>query len=181
MTFGLSRDDVEARLLPRYRSLGLIDDNPFEVLDQVAVGTLISTAISDARNEKPSINIGVCGEHAGEPRSIAFLIGAGCTSLSCSPYRVPVTRLVAAQTVLQSGSTVVSGESFFRGASATANAPTESPQTKQLTEELTSSRSPTSMSFVCCACEDSQRATGFGRVSVSTLPKLSSVSSPTSR
>ena len=127
MTFGLSRDDVEARLLPRYRSLGLIDDNPFEVLDQVAVGTLISTAISDARNEKPSINIGVCGEHAGEPRSIAFLIGAGCTSLSCSPYRVPVTRLVAAQTVLQSGSTVVSGESFFRGASATANAPTESP------------------------------------------------------
>ncbi|MGB1502346.1 MAG: putative PEP-binding protein [Ilumatobacteraceae bacterium] len=127
MTFGLSRDDVEARLLPRYRSLGLIDDNPFEVLDQVAVGTLISTAISDARNEKPSINIGVCGEHAGEPRSIAFLIGAGCTSLSCSPYRVPVTRLVAAQTVLQSGSTVVSGESFFRGASATANAHTESP------------------------------------------------------
>jgi phosphoenolpyruvate-protein kinase (PTS system EI component) len=127
MTFGLSRDDVEARLLPRYRSLGLIDDNPFEVLDQVAVGTLISTAISDARNEKPSINIGVCGEHAGEPRSIAFLIGAGCTSLSCSPYRVPVTRLVAAQTVLQSGSTVVSGESFFRGASATANAQIESP------------------------------------------------------
>ncbi|MGB1385916.1 MAG: putative PEP-binding protein [Ilumatobacteraceae bacterium] len=127
MTFGLSRDDVEARLLPRYRSLGLIDDNPFEVLDQVAVGTLISTAISDARNEKPSINIGVCGEHAGEPRSIAFLIGAGCTSLSCSPYRVPVTRLVAAQTVLQSGSTVASGESFFRGASATANAQIESP------------------------------------------------------
>ena len=127
MTFGLSRDDVEARLLPRYRSLGLIDDNPFEVLDQVAVGTLISTAISDARNEKPSINIGVCGEHAGEPRSIAFLIGAGCTSLSCSPYRVPVARLVAAQTVLQSGSTVVSGESFFRDASATANAQTESP------------------------------------------------------
>ena len=127
MTFGLSRDDVEARLLPRYRSLGLVDDNPFEVLDQVAVGTLIATAISDAQNEKPSINIGVCGEHAGEPRSIAFLIGAGCTSLSCSPYRVPVTRLVAAQTVLQSGSTVVSGESFFRGASATANAQTESP------------------------------------------------------
>ena len=127
MTFGLSRDDVEARLLPRYRSLGLIDDNPFEVLDQVAVGTLIATAISDARNERPSINIGVCGEHAGEPRSIAFLIGAGCTSLSCSPYRVPVTRLVAAQTVLQSGSTVVSGESFFRAASATANAQTESP------------------------------------------------------
>ena len=127
MTFGLSRDDVEARLLPRYRSLGLIDDNPFEVLDQVAVGTLIATAISDARNERPSINIGVCGEHAGEPGSIAFLIGAGCTSLSCSPYRVPVTRLVAAQTVLQSGSTVVSGESFFRAASATANAQTESP------------------------------------------------------
>ena len=127
MTFGLSRDDVEARLLPRYRSLGLIDDNPFEVLDQVAVGTLISTSISDARNEKPLINIGVCGEHAGEPRSIAFLIGAGCTSLSCSPYRVPVTRLVAAQTVLQSGSTVVIGKSFFRGASVTANAQTESP------------------------------------------------------
>ena len=128
MTFGLSRDDVEARLLPRYRSLGLIDDNPFEVLDQVAVGTLISNAISDARNERPSINIGVCGEHAGEPRSIAFFIGAGCTSLSCSPYRVPVTRLVAAQTVLRSGSTVVSGELFFPDASATVNTQTESPQ-----------------------------------------------------
>lgn len=128
MTFGLSRDDVEARLLPRYRSLGLIDDNPFEVLDQVAVGTLIVNAISDARNERPSINIGVCGEHAGEPRSIAFFIGAGCTSLSCSPYRVPVTRLVAAQTVLRSGSTVVSGELFFPDASATVNTQTESPQ-----------------------------------------------------
>lgn len=128
MTFGLSRDDVEARLLPRYRSLGLIDDNPFEVLDQVAVGTLIANAISDARNERPSINIGVCGEHAGEPRSIAFFIGAGCTSLSCSPYRVPVTRLVAAQTVLRSGSTVVSGELFFPDASATVNTQTESPQ-----------------------------------------------------
>ena len=128
MTFGLSRDDVEARLLPRYRSLGLIDDNPFEVLDQVAVGTLIANAISDARNERPSINIGVCGEHAGEPRSIAFFIGAGCTSLSCSPYRVPVTRLVAAQTVLRSGSTVVSGELFFPDASATVNTQTQSPQ-----------------------------------------------------
>ena len=128
MTFGLSRDDVEARLLPRYRSLGLIDDNPFEVLDQVAVGTLIANAISDARNERPSINIGVCGEHAGEPRSIAFFIGAGCTSLSCSPYRVPVTRLVAAQTVLRAGSTVVSGELFFPDASATVNTQTQSPQ-----------------------------------------------------
>jgi len=126
MTFGLSRDDVETRLLPRYRSLGLIDDNPFEVLDQVAVGTLIANAISDARNEKPSINIGVCGEHAGEPRSIAFLIGAGCTSLSCSPYRVPVTRLVAAQTVLQSGSTAVSEETFFPDAPAMENTQTES-------------------------------------------------------
>jgi hypothetical protein len=114
--------------LPRYRSLGIIDDNPFEVLDQVAVGTLIANAISDARNEKPSINIGVCGEHAGEPHSIAFFIGAGCTSLSCSPYRVPVARLVAAQTVLQSGSTAVSEESFFPDASATANTQTELPQ-----------------------------------------------------
>ena len=128
MTFGLSRDDVEARLLPRYRSLGIIDDNPFEVLDQVAVGALIANAISDARKEKPSLNIGVCGEHAGEPRSIAFFIGAGCTSLSCSPYRVPVTRLVAAQTVLQLGSTVVSEESFFADASAMEGAQTESSQ-----------------------------------------------------
>ncbi|HBU76285.1 MAG TPA: hypothetical protein DEB38_08450, partial [Acidimicrobiaceae bacterium] len=128
MTFGLSRDDVETRLLPRYRSLGLIDDNPFEVLDQVAVGTLIANAISDARKEKPSINIGVCGEHAGDPRSIAFFIGAGCTSLSCSPYRVPVTRLVAAQTVLQSDSTAVSEETFFPDAPAMENAQTESTQ-----------------------------------------------------
>ena len=70
---------------------------------------------------------------------------------------MPVTRLAAAQ--LCCSRVRLSAESFFRGASATANAPTERPQTKQLTEELTSSRSPTSMSFVCCACEDSQRAT----------------------
>lgn len=128
MIFGLSRDDVEARLLPRYRSLGIIDDNPFEVLDQVSVGTLIANAISDARNEKPSINIGVCGEHAGEPRSIAFFIGAGCTSLSCSPYRVPVTRLVAAQTMLQLGSTAISEEMFFPAALAMENTQAESAQ-----------------------------------------------------
>ena len=113
MTFGLSRDDVEARLLPRYRELGILDHNPFEVIDEAGVGRLLARAISDARQQQPSIKVGVCGEHAGDPRSISFLIGAGCTSLSCSPFRVPVARLAAAQAVLGSGSAMFNGAVEF--------------------------------------------------------------------
>ena len=111
MTFGLSRDDVEARLLPRYRELGILAHNPFEVIDEIGVGTLLAQAVADAREQRPSIKVGVCGEHAGDPTSISFFINAGCTSLSCSPFRVPVARLAAAQAVLGRGSAVV-GETF---------------------------------------------------------------------
>ena len=100
MTFGLSRDDVEVHLLPRYEGLGVLEHNPFKTLDVHGVGRLVAQAIADAIAQRPSIKIGVCGEHAGDPQSIEFLVGAGCTSLSCSPFRVPVARLVSAQTAL---------------------------------------------------------------------------------
>jgi len=113
MTFGLSRDDVEARLLPRYREIGILDHNPFEVIDEAGVGMLIARAIADAREQQPSIKVGVCGEHAGDPTSISFFIAAGCTSLSCSPFRVPVARLASAQAVLASGLVDIGGTVEF--------------------------------------------------------------------
>lgn len=114
MTFGLSRDDVEVHLLPRYQALGIVDHNPFETLDEKGVGKLVAGAIRDAIAQRPSIRIGVCGEHAGDPPSIAFLLDAGCTSLSCSPFRVPVARLVAAQITMNSEQhNALTGETFF--------------------------------------------------------------------
>lgn len=113
MTFGLSRDDVEARLLPRYREIGILGHNPFEVIDEAGVGMLIARAIADAREQQPSIKVGVCGEHAGDPTSISFFIAAGCTSLSCSPFRVPVARLASAQAVLASALVDIGGTVEF--------------------------------------------------------------------
>jgi len=104
MTFGLSRDDVEVHLLPRYQELGVLNHNPFETIDRQGVGKLVTQAIQNASKQRPSIRVGVCGEQAGDPLSIEFLLNAGCASLSCSPFRVPVARLVAAQVALGSGS-----------------------------------------------------------------------------
>ena len=114
MTFGLSRDDVEVDLLPRYQGLGVFKHNPFETLDEQGVGSLIARAVRDAVNRRPSMRVGVCGEHAGDPLSIEFLLDAGCTSLSCSPFRVPVARLVAAQVALRSDCDAqFTNEAFF--------------------------------------------------------------------
>ncbi len=97
--FGLSRDDA-GRFLPRYLELGLLDDDPFLVLDQRGVGSIIEMAVSAGRSVRPALKVGICGEHGGEPRSIAFCHRIGLDYVSCSPYRVPIARLAAAQAAI---------------------------------------------------------------------------------
>ncbi|WGX95094.1 pyruvate, phosphate dikinase [Nocardioides sp. L-11A] len=95
LTWGLSRDDAERSILPRYLDEGLLRVSPFATIDQEGVGDLAACAVDGARSTRPSIPVGVCGEHAGDPASIGFLAGIGATYLSCSPFRVPVARLEA--------------------------------------------------------------------------------------
>jgi pyruvate,orthophosphate dikinase len=99
MTFGLSRDD-SARFLPGYVESGVLADDPFQVLDAQGVGQLVRLATTQGRAARPSLSIGVCGEHGGDPRSIAFCHEIGLDYVSCSPFRVPVARLAAAQAAL---------------------------------------------------------------------------------
>jgi pyruvate,orthophosphate dikinase len=102
MTFGFSRDDVESRMMPAYLERGLLRRNPFDTVDVAGVGELVTIGIERGRATKPGLKIGVCGEHGGEPESIAFFWKAGMDYVSCSPYRVPVARLAAAQAILAS-------------------------------------------------------------------------------
>lgn len=96
MTFGYSRDDV-SKFLPAYLSQGILQNDPFEVLDQRGVGQLIKIATERGRKAKPDLKVGICGEHGGEPSSVAFFAEAGLDYVSCSPFRVPIARLAAAQ------------------------------------------------------------------------------------
>ncbi|MDP1821268.1 MAG: putative PEP-binding protein [Acidimicrobiales bacterium] len=105
MTFGFSRDDVEARLVPAYLEAGLLARNPFETLDRPGVGELVQLAVARGRAARPRLKMGVCGEHGGDPESIRFFQAAGLDYVSCSPYRVPVARLAAAQAVLSANGT----------------------------------------------------------------------------
>ncbi len=100
MTFGFSRDDVERRVLSAYRASGVMPNNPFQHVDQAGVGALVQQAITAARNVRDDFKIGICGEHGGDPESIAFFVHAGVDYVSCSPYRVPVARLAVAQALL---------------------------------------------------------------------------------
>ncbi len=99
--YSFSREDAEKKFLTTYLELGILQDNPFEVLDVKGVGQLMETAIFWARREKKELEIGVCGEQAGEPRSIKFLHGTGVDYVSCSPFRIPVAKLAAAQAVVE--------------------------------------------------------------------------------
>jgi pyruvate,orthophosphate dikinase len=101
MTLGFSRDDAEGKFLTHYLRMDLLKDNPFEKLDQTGVGQLIVMAAQKARAVKPAIKLGICGEHGGEPSSVKFCHRAGLNYVSCSPYRVPLARLAAAQAVLE--------------------------------------------------------------------------------
>jgi pyruvate,orthophosphate dikinase len=100
MTFGFSRDDVEARMMPAYLEKGLLRRNPFETLDRAGVGALVEAAANAGRAVKRRLKLGVCGEHGGDPESIAFFQEVGVDYVSCSPYRVPVARLAAAQAIV---------------------------------------------------------------------------------
>ena len=100
MTFGFSRDDVEGRMMSEYLSLGLLKRNPFEVVDPDGVGELVRLGVERGRATRPGLKIGVCGEHGGDPESIATFARAGLDYVSCSPFRVPIARLACAQAVL---------------------------------------------------------------------------------
>jgi pyruvate,orthophosphate dikinase len=97
---GFSRDDAESKFLARYMEDGVLERNPFEVLDEEGVGDLMRVAVERGRAAKGELKLGICGEHGGEPRSVAFCHGIGLDYVSCSPYRVPLARLAAAQAAL---------------------------------------------------------------------------------
>ena len=99
-TLGLSRDDA-GRFLPMYVESGIFPEDPFRVLDVAGVGKLVKYAVTEGRKVRPNMKTGICGEHGGEPRSIAFCQTAGLNYVSCSPYRVPIARLAAAQAALR--------------------------------------------------------------------------------
>ncbi|HEY7196630.1 MAG TPA: pyruvate, phosphate dikinase, partial [Gaiellaceae bacterium] len=99
-TLGFSRDDAEGKFLTHYLDEGVLERNPFETLDRSGVGDLMRIGIERARGVKPSLKIGICGEHGGDPKSVAFCHEVGLDYVSCSPYRVPLARLAAAQAAL---------------------------------------------------------------------------------
>ena len=103
LTYAFSRDDVESRLLPAYQALDILPANPFAVLDQEGVGRLLRVACDEAREQRPGIKLGACGEHAGDPDSADFLVRLGVDSVSCSPFRIPLARLGVAQALLNCG------------------------------------------------------------------------------
>ena len=100
MAFGFSRDDVESRMMPAYLEQGLLKRNPFETIDQGGVGELVRMGVQRGRSTKKGLKIGVCGEHGGDPESITLFYNAGLDYVSCSPFRVPIARLAAAQAVI---------------------------------------------------------------------------------
>ncbi|HWP95491.1 MAG TPA: pyruvate, phosphate dikinase [Syntrophomonadaceae bacterium] len=100
-TFGFSRDDAEGKFIPVYLEKKILSDNPFAVLDRKGVGALMRMAVAGARKVKPGVLMGICGEHGGEPSSIEFCHLIGLNYVSCSPYRIPVARLAAAQAKLR--------------------------------------------------------------------------------
>jgi pyruvate,orthophosphate dikinase len=99
-TFGISRDDAEGKFLLDYVEHGLLPKNPFQVLDEEGVGFLIDLAVQRGRKVRADLEVGICGEHGGDPSSITFCHKAGLNYVSCSPFRVPIARLAAARAAL---------------------------------------------------------------------------------
>ena len=100
MTFGYSRDDAP-KFLKHYKEVGILKVDPFEVLDQEGVGQLVEMGVKKGRSTKPELKVGICGEHGGEPSSVKFCAGLGMNYVSCSPFRVPIARVAAAQSALE--------------------------------------------------------------------------------
>ena len=103
MTFGYSRDDAERNFLIKYVEEGILPKNPFQTLDRDGVGRLMRMAVEDGRRARPDLEVGICGEHGGDPESIEFCHLIGNNYVSCSPFRVPVARLAAAQAAIKHG------------------------------------------------------------------------------
>jgi pyruvate,orthophosphate dikinase len=101
MSFGYSRDDAGS-FLKEYMAKGILPDDPFQTLDQSGVGQLVEIGVTKGRQTKPDLKVGICGEHGGDPRSVVFCHKVGMNYVSCSPYRVPIARLAAAQAQLES-------------------------------------------------------------------------------
>ena len=100
MTFGYSRDDA-GKFLKIYKEKGILKTDPFEVLDQKGVGQLVRMGVEKGRSTKPTLKVGICGEHGGEPSSVKFCAKLGMNYVSCSPYRVPIARVAAAQAAIE--------------------------------------------------------------------------------
>ena len=103
MTFGYSRDDAERNFLVKYVEEGILVKNPFQTIDRAGVGKLMQMAVNDGRAVRPSLEVGICGEHGGDPDSIEFCHLIGNNYVSCSPFRVPIARLAAAHAALKHG------------------------------------------------------------------------------
>ncbi|MCK5096538.1 MAG: pyruvate, phosphate dikinase, partial [Desulfobacteraceae bacterium] len=103
MTFGFSRDDIGS-FMNEYIENAILDADPFETLDIEGVGELIKASVKLGKTARPDIKLGICGEHGGDPASIEFCYKQGLTYVSCSPYRVPIARLSAAQAAIKFGS-----------------------------------------------------------------------------
>jgi pyruvate,orthophosphate dikinase len=115
-TFGLSRDD-SGRFLPHYVSVGILPEDPFVSIDRDGVGAMIRIGIAKGRGVKPQLKVGICGEHGGDPSSVEFCHEVGFDYVSCSPYRVPIARLAAAQAAIKETA----------GKKATAKGPAKAP------------------------------------------------------
>ncbi|MBN1781768.1 pyruvate, phosphate dikinase [bacterium] len=102
MTFGYSRDDA-GKFLPIYLELGILPEEPFQVLDQEGVGQLVEMGTTRGRSTRPDLKVGICGEHGGEPKSVKFCHKVGMNYVSCSPFRVPIARVAAAQAAIEQG------------------------------------------------------------------------------
>jgi len=100
MTYGFSRDDAESKFLPIYLNKEILESNPFEILDQKGVGKLMKIAIELGRSTRPDLKCGICGEHGGEPKSIKFAHSLGLDYVSCSPFRIPIAKIAAAQATI---------------------------------------------------------------------------------
>ena len=99
MTLGFSRDDT-GKIIKEYRDKNIFEEDPFQSLDQTGVGKLVKMAAELGRSTRPNIKLGICGEHGGDPKTIAFCNKVGLNYVSCSPFRVPIARLAAAQAAI---------------------------------------------------------------------------------
>ena len=100
MTFGFSRDDA-AKFLDIYYKKKIFESDPFAKVDQIGVGKLMKMAVKDGRETRPQLTCGICGEHGGDPSTVEFCHNIGLNYVSCSPYRVPIARLAAAQAAIK--------------------------------------------------------------------------------